>query len=699
MTPQKLVLHNFLSYQESACLDFDQFHLAVLSGQNGVGKSSILEAITWVIWGKTRAASDDDLVYQGQTNAWVEFIFSHQGEKYRLVRRRNLKRKKGESTLEFQIETKQPSFENESWQSIAEATYKATQAKIIDILKIPYEIFINSSYLRQGHADEFTTKTPAERKEVLADVLGLNFYQRISEAAREKAKFHLQNIKLMDFQINDLQASTGELETIKQAFLKKTAELKILKNQQNKLKDEIKNLNQQKTSYEVLQEKLTTLRGRFREIQEEIILLQEEKKNLLAETEKSGEKLLKKSVIYQGFQNLQKFEKLLEKENLKFQAYAKWQERLKVLEHIEEETLKNVRRITKISTCPMCLRPMRENEARSISQHLKDEFQKKYLPELKKIRLRLTGLNYQSQNHQKIREKLKGLQTFREEKQALDLAINSKNNSQKTLAKINHQIQELLKVSKKIKIQGEKLNKDLAPRQNITVFLQEKIHQEEIINNQIFELQNILGQLEKELEQIKKQKETIANKEKERAQTEKDYQIYEELTLVFSKKGLQAMLMENSLIIIEEEANHLLKKITGGRMSLKILTQKEKKSAPEEDLIETLDIQIADELGRRPYEMFSGGEAFRINFAIRVALSKLLASRAGTRLQFLAIDEGFGTLDSAGRDDIVSAINAISQDFEKIIVITHLEEFKDLFPTLIQVTKDETGSHLEMISP
>jgi hypothetical protein len=78
--------------------------------------------------------------------------------------------------------------------------------------------------------------------------------------------------------------------------------------------------------------------------------------------------------------------------------------------------------------------------------------------------------------------------------------------------------------------------------------------------------------------------------------------------------------------------------------------------------------------------MFSGGEAFRINFALRVALSKMLARRAGAPLQTLFLDEGFGTQDPRGREAIIDAINAIADDFRLILIITHIEELKDAVP-------------------
>jgi exonuclease SbcC len=112
---------------------------------------------------------------------------------------------------------------------------------------------------------------------------------------------------------------------------------------------------------------------------------------------------------------------------------------------------------------------------------------------------------------------------------------------------------------------------------------------------------------------------------------------------------------------------------------------------------ETLDIQISDGSGARDYEMYSGGEAFRVNFAIRLALSEELAARSGARLQMLVVDEGFGSQDNQGRQRLVEAINMVRPDFAKILIITHIDELKDAFPTRIEVEKSESGSTLRML--
>ncbi len=175
----------------------------------------------------------------------------------------------------------------------------------------------------------------------------------------------------------------------------------------------------------------------------------------------------------------------------------------------------------------------------------------------------------------------------------------------------------------------------------------------------------------------------------QRQQLTDERTLYEELRVAFGKKGVPAMIIEAAIPEVEEETNRLLGRMTSQRMSVSLETQRETRKG---DAVETLDINIKDELGVRAYELLSGGEAFRTDFAIRIALSKLLARRAGARLQTLIIDEGFGTQDASGRDRLVEAITAIQQDFERILVVTHIEELKDQFPVRINVTKGPAGS-------
>lgn len=172
---------------------------------------------------------------------------------------------------------------------------------------------------------------------------------------------------------------------------------------------------------------------------------------------------------------------------------------------------------------------------------------------------------------------------------------------------------------------------------------------------------------------------------------------HKSLERAFGKDGVPALLIEQALPQIQQKANDILERLSDGAMTIQFVTQAEYRDKKRDDLKETLDIHISDSSGMRDYEMYSGGEAFRVNFAIRLALSEILAQRKGARLQTLVIDEGFGSQDALGRQRLVEAINTVRNDFAKIFIITHLDELKDAFPNRIEVEKTERGSMVTLV--
>ncbi|NUP99116.1 MAG: SMC family ATPase, partial [Armatimonadetes bacterium] len=180
-------------------------------------------------------------------------------------------------------------------------------------------------------------------------------------------------------------------------------------------------------------------------------------------------------------------------------------------------------------------------------------------------------------------------------------------------------------------------------------------------------------------------------------QAGRDRTVAEHLAAAYGRDGIPALIIENAVPEIEKEANRLLQLLSGDRMQLAIRLQKPLQSGGER---ETLEIEISDELGTRSYENYSGGEAFRVNFALRLALSQLLAKRVQARLRTLIIDEGFGTQDDEGIDQLVEALHLVRDDFDLILVVTHLVALKDRFPSRVEIYKDpSSGSNFTLFGP
>ena len=205
-----------------------------------------------------------------------------------------------------------------------------------------------------------------------------------------------------------------------------------------------------------------------------------------------------------------------------------------------------------------------------------------------------------------------------------------------------------------------------------------------------------LGRLQQQQQNLETlQVQLVAQKEQMQV-AKRQQRVYQELGQAFGKNGIQALMIENVLPQLEAETNQILARLSANQLHVQFITQRAAASKKATKLIDTLDILIADARGTRAYETYSGGEAFRINFAIRLALARLLSQRAGTALQMLIIDEGFGTQDAEGCDRLIAAINAIASDFACILTVTHMPHLKEAFQARIEVSKTAQGSCINL---
>ena len=317
----------------------------------------------------------------------------------------------------------------------------------------------------------------------------------------------------------------------------------------------------------------------------------------------------------------------------------------------------------------------------------------KRLNELKK---ELSDIKYDPDKYDEIRKSLK-------EKEKIHLLYNSLTQAESEQKLLLNEIESLTNKLKSGKHELEELKSLISEskRQIEDIYTLEKevqeIRQNESkIKLQIDDVKRKHIVCEQALLEIESSKKLVENKEAKIQTFVSDKKYYEILEKAFSKNGIQVAIIETIVPEIEKEANRILNKLTENQMHIALKTQREKVSTS--GLKETLDVVIADNVGTRNYELYSGGEAFKIDFSLRLALSRLLANRAGARLQTLIIDEGFGSQDSAGKERLIEVIRSIQNEFELILVVTHLDELKESFPVQIQVIKEEEGSKVRLVA-
>jgi exonuclease SbcC len=246
--------------------------------------------------------------------------------------------------------------------------------------------------------------------------------------------------------------------------------------------------------------------------------------------------------------------------------------------------------------------------------------------------------------------------------------------------------EELARCLEKIETLGEV---DQTKFQQLSRQIVDKNTEFETSQKTMNEVQRKIGGLQERVEhqqQILKKMEVL---KEQRVKLDQERRIEKELMNAFGKTGIQALILENSAIEIEKIANDLLTKLTNGSINIKIQTQRANQDG---SLREVFDIIVTDEYHSSPFNMYSGGEKFRIAFVVRVALSILLSRRAGVRVGAIFYDEAFQDLDDDGIDKMVEVFKLLSADFRYQLVISHTSELKNQFRDVLVVNKTSAGS-------
>lgn len=110
------------------------------------------------------------------------------------------------------------------------------------------------------------------------------------------------------------------------------------------------------------------------------------------------------------------------------------------------------------------------------------------------------------------------------------------------------------------------------------------------------------------------------------------------------------------------------------------------------ELDEDYEMQIYDGGERHPLSRFSGGEGDLANLSLRLAISRLLADRSGNDINFLILDEIFGSQDQTRKRNIMATLNRLERQFHQIILISHIDDTKDLMNNVITVKELEDGT-------
>lgn len=277
MQPLKLTVRGFTSFKTEQELDFNTLDsLFVITGPHGAGKSSILDAISFALFGKVpRDLAPKELLSQGQDHLTVSFEFVCGGDRYKVTRDYAYKTKSGKVNVTLEI-PKQTSKPEGDWQVAGPDlnTIKSVNQKISELLGIDAETFFKIVLLPQGEFAEFLQGTPSNRKAILEKLFPeFSIFKRMAELAAQQTSNLTGQRASVASQLDRLQVPTEtELAALTAARDRTQTELAAAETERDRLAVELKTLQDlaaKVTELATAEADLTQLRAREPEIQQQ----------------------------------------------------------------------------------------------------------------------------------------------------------------------------------------------------------------------------------------------------------------------------------------------------------------------------------------------------------------------------------------------------------------------------------------------
>ena len=737
MKLKKLTLNNFLSWRDAeidlsnysgACLITGQWVGGQIDESNASGKSSILEAIGWVLFGESRARIDDELINDNADKMSVMLDFEMDGKAYDVIKSRT---RGGSNKLMFRkVATSTEKVLNYTGNSV-----KETQARIVEELGMDYELWVNTVWARQGELDNFPQRTPTERKDIFVKMLSIEQYADWEEKAKGLADTFGRDIQSLELVVQrnegdlvqelvtavEIEIATQSLAGAQEEVVALKESLKIAQAEHITMSGQLRLNAQIRESIETDQKRLDRVKvqtdyqnGELKRGLEAIRLEKVQLENTI------GTEAHIVSVIVEIKGKLEDFDQLkLKMERYKEESIALQKETddtERRIPPLEEELAKLRKQLETVqdldARCPICFSEITqekkveiESEIVAIGKTRKAELDcmgirnQEISVRLKEITQAMRDIGYSAGRQSELQRELdKGNERLLGVETAKSKLGYTGEREQKVVADYNVRIAELENEQKEVlahsKVLEAQLVDDSILMQNVRV-----------VEGKINSMELRLGEVTKKKEDAVSSLNVLISKketwEKKRKQVDIDKSkleslkgeqfVYSELAKAFGKKGIPALIIDNALAEIQSEVKARLDKLTGGRIKVSFSTERETQDKGKKT--ETLDILVDDGSKVKDYRLYSGGEKVRVAIAIRLALAKIISRRSGKQIRCIGIDE-IPDLDGAGMRSFVADINEVAKEYDQIFVVSHIQELKDQFSSRLHVIRDSEGSRV-----
>ncbi len=665
-------------------------------GLNGVGKSTIFEAVAWVLYGSVAARTSADQIKRDTSNkseiCKVELNFQYEGDAYTITRELSGKNYNINAAL------------------IKNSKLIATGAGVVSKyiqkkIGMDFKSFYTSIFAKQKELNALSTMNASERRPLILKMLGIDSIDDIIREINSDKKTKQSIINKLSLDLID-QNGKNKKDILKEKLKYLKISKKILIDLLNRKKEELKNYQKEvqeiSKEYYSYKNKFEKLNSTIENLNEKKILFEKKiklKDDILYIKNKIKIRDKKIEINYNKLNDFTEISNNIESVNNKIKNIELL--KLQLLRSIEEKkTIKNrtkldidsiiikkdnINKIGKKAKCPTCDRILGDQYNILMSKYNEEITNKN-----KEIRSIVNKIKIDQNN----------LEKYSREKNALDKKKDYLFNQLRLIDSIKNNIkineEEIIKEEKEL----NKFIKELNTFKNIKFNYNYYENIKKRVKEYYSKYQSVLKKMESKKDNLTEIKLIYQSKKGEYNIINND--IKNTLEKINELKKTQKRINEDNLKIRNLK---MLNQIMISFRSHLILRVRPILSSYAADFFINLtngkyqDIELDDLYNiiifdnGKPYNIkrFSGGEEDLANLCLRLSISELITQRAGCLFNFIILDEIFGSQDLIHQQNIMKSLKFLSSKFKQIILITHVEEIKNHVDNIISVNESEGG--------
>lgn len=695
MILKSIKLKNFLSHPNTE-VQFEDGQSLLISGKSGSGKSSILQAITYVLYNDTRSDSKN-MIMKGASSCKVELQLQDKNDIYTIIREYDTKKNKLILLL------------NDT--DITLATMKETQDYLINnILHCSFELFQNSVYIPQDYTDNFARQTPSKRKDLLMEILQTidfdDYYEKSRQVLNDlsnKLTINTNHKEKIQLDIQNTALKIGDIDTWKKNKEQAVKERDLLLQEKSIYTTKLSELNLEINSIKLLEVERENKLKFYNTLKETQTISQQELEkinSLIVLTDEEINGLVNRATeLQKEITNIEEITRIYKEWELKLQQIVNNAPRkqdyagdIEKLKQIVEGKKKSVDIFcpTINTDCPKLKKEL-DAQLQYFIDEIKQketllgeqnntmgEFDKKMIDIQKEKPQEPQPTTILVKELYEINNKLEDNKRKQEDKKkipALEERIKSTSEAMNTV------VEEGKVIAQKIEsLQGKKSEVEilLSKSQDIDIkdkALQNKINDLDVAIRLSEDAKNNKSNYEQELKEVEQEITNINN-------NINSISIFKDAV---GSNGIKTLLIDSIIPLLEDRINQILSTLSD--FSIQLDTQRDSASGTKK--IEGLSINVINAQGESlDFNQYSGGERGKLNFSISSALSTF------SKFKFLILDEAVQGLDQESISSFMDIVLNLQGNVHQLLCISHIEEIKNLFSEQIEVAKKDGKSYI-----